>query len=45
MNWDVQKIVFLIGLLDNTAWGEGSGRSGVLEPDRTRKSMAGGSGE
>ena len=33
------------GVVENTAWGERSGRSGVLEPDRTRKSMAMGGGE
>ena len=42
---DGQNLVFLKGLLGNTAMSEVCEGSGALEPDRPRKSMAGGCGE
>ena len=42
---DCQNLVFLKGLLANTAWSEVCEGSGALEPDSPRKSMAGGRGE
>ena len=42
---DGQNLVFLKGLLANTAWGEVCKGSGTQEPDSPRKSMAGGRGE
>ena len=45
MHSDGQNLMFLKGLLENTAWSEVCEGSGALEPDSPRKSMAGGSGE
>ena len=45
MHSDGQNLVFLKGLLENTAWSEVCEGSGALEPDSPRKSMAGGRGE
>ena len=40
---DGQNLMFLKGLLGNTAWSEACEGSGALEPDSPRKSMAAGS--
>ena len=42
---DGQNLMFLKGLLANTAWSEVCEGSGALEPDSPGKSMAGGRGE
>ena len=39
---DSQNLLLFTFSVENAAWSEGSGRTGVLEPDTPRKTMAGG---